>query len=158
MTVATRPRTTGAHRSGDGTVRRCSIVVDSTPAAARCARRFAETTVDFLDTRVDPHDLALLISEIVANAVHLDSGSVEVSLSPVDHRLRVEVRDHGEGMPEVLDPGADEVSGRGLLIVDRVSDRWGIDQFLPGKIVWFELAEPSAPSTEGSGSGRASAG
>jgi hypothetical protein len=61
-------------------------------------------------------------------------------------------------MPEVLDPGADEVSGRGLLIVDRVSDRWGIDQFLPGKIVWFELAEPSAPSTEGSGSGRASAG
>lgn len=146
---------TSSHRSGNGAVRRCSIVVDSTPAAARCARRFAEATVDFLDTRVDARDLALLISEIVANAVHLDSGSVEVSLSPVDHRLRVEVRDHGVGMPELLDPGADEVSGRGLLIVDRLADRWGIDQFLPGKIVWFELAERGSHSPERSGPGSA---
>ena len=56
--------------------------------------------------------------------------------------LRVEVRDHGYGLP-VLDHAAGLDGGLGLRLVDRLADRWGVDQFLPGKIVWFEL-EPRA--------------
>ena len=26
------------------------------------------------------------------------------------------------------------------MIVDRLADDWGVDEFLPGKIVWFEMA------------------
>ena len=50
-----------------------------------------------------------------------------------------EVRDTAGGRPERKDPAIDELSGRGLLIVDELADRWGVDEAPPGKSVWFEL-------------------
>src|SRR5256885_2322567 len=56
-----------------------------------------------------------------------------------ERRLRVEVRDAAAGRPERRDPSFDDLSGRGLLIVDELADRWGVDEAPPGKSVWFEL-------------------
>ena len=55
-------------------------------------------------------------------------------------RLRVEVVD-GSGqvpMPRHAVPDQDE-SGRGMLLVAGLSDRWGVDPGFGGKCVWFEL-------------------
>ena len=85
--------------------------------------------------------VALLTSELTANAVDLGAGEVVVTVRCIDDRLRVEVRDFGYGLPQVLHPEPiDQGGGRGLMIVDQLADDWGVDQFLPGKIVWFEMA------------------
>ena len=50
------------------------------------------------------------------------------------------MRDFGYGLPEVSHPGPNDLGGgRGLMIVEQLADAWGVDEFLPGKIVWFEL-------------------
>ena len=54
--------------------------------------------------------------------------------------LRVEVEDDDPTRPgPVVDvrPGAG--SGRGLRLVDQLSDSWGVDAADPGKVVWFAL-------------------
>jgi anti-sigma regulatory factor (Ser/Thr protein kinase) len=54
--------------------------------------------------------------------------------------LLVEVADEQQdtpvlfGVPDVL-----QESGRGILLVERLSDRWGSDALPTGKRVWFEL-------------------
>lgn len=149
MTVSSPPSTEptgpGSRRAAPGaTAQRMSAWYEAELTVPAAARRFAETAADLLNCHIEHDDLRLLVSELVTNAVELGEGRIELALSPCDDGgVRVEVRDEGYGAPEIRDPGPDDLNGRGLRIVDRVSRRWGVDQFLPGKIVWFELA----PST-----------
>ena len=94
--------------------------------------------------RVDVAEL--LTSELVANAlVHTDRDA-EVAvrlggrrLSSAAHRLRVEVRDFVARHPRPRCPDSEGTSGRGLLLVQSLSDAWGVLPHTTGKIVWFEL-------------------
>jgi anti-sigma regulatory factor (Ser/Thr protein kinase) len=118
------------------------LAITVTPAAASVAvvRHFVDFASHVLSARVDADVLAVLTSEVVANAVAAADASVTVSITQVDDRLRVEVLDHGFGVPEMRHPRPfDADGGRGLLIVNDLADAWGVQQFLPGKIVWFEL-------------------
>ncbi|MEU0003603.1 ATP-binding protein [Streptomyces sp. NPDC006314] len=85
---------------------------------------------------------ALLISEIVTNAVrHGHSHSVRViAEQPRRDRLRVAVVDKSRRMPELHIVGPDAIGGRGLLLVEALSDRWGTDLLPWGKRVWAEIA------------------
>jgi anti-sigma regulatory factor (Ser/Thr protein kinase) len=88
-------------------------------------------------------DVAVLTHELVKNALALDERHIRVSVQRrMPDAVRVEVTDYGYGLP-VLDHSGGLDGGFGLRLVDRLADRWGVDQFLPGKIVWFEL-EPRA--------------
>ncbi|MBM7170010.1 ATP-binding protein [Streptomyces sp. G44] len=84
----------------------------------------------------------LLISEIVTNAVrHGHSASVRVIAElPCPGRLRVTVADRSHHVPEQQVVGPDAIGGRGLLLVDVLSDRWGTDLLPWGKRVWAEIA------------------
>lgn len=84
----------------------------------------------------------LLISEIVTNAVRRSrSHSVRVIVEePRPDQLRVAVVDKSRRMPEVDIVGPDSIGGRGLLLVDALSDRWGTDLLPWGKRVWAEIA------------------
>lgn len=83
-------------------------------------------------------DLALLVSEVVTNAViHGTTGrgsQVHVHYRLLDDRLRVEVRDHG----------------RGLIVVASLAHRWDVIPRVIGKSVWFEilLNKQAAPDIE----------
>lgn len=85
--------------------------------------------------------LRLLVSELVTNAVRHASTTGEVRLKAwsTPQGLRVEVRDPGEGFaPGTPTPrGAD--GGYGLVLVERMAQRWGVDRD-EGTCVWFELA------------------
>jgi anti-sigma regulatory factor (Ser/Thr protein kinase) len=89
--------------------------------------------------------IVLLTSELVTNAVVHGRGPVHLLLVEDGDRLRVEV---GDGEPRLPDGAAkatdSEVSGRGLMILDRFADRWGSHprRTPPGKVVWFELRHP----------------
>lgn len=88
-------------------------------------------------------DIKLLVSEVVTNAVRHPSaaGAIEMKVTVRRGTVRVEVLDPGgDGFakPRVSTPPADALGGRGLLIVDRVATRWGVDGGTPTR-VWFEL-------------------
>ena len=106
-------------------------------------RRFVTDAVALLGLGAHD-DVAMLTHELVKNALALDEREVRVAVQRRrPDRLRVEVRDYGYGLPAIdRDGGLD--GGFGLRLVDRLADSWGVDQFLPGKIVWFEL-EPDPP-------------
>jgi hypothetical protein len=64
-----------------------------------------------------------------------------MSLYVVGDALRIEVTDtRGDRLPRLRHTAADAESGRGLLLVEALADRWG---FVPGppprKTVWAEV-------------------
>ncbi|MFB6785298.1 ATP-binding protein [Streptomyces olivaceus] len=90
---------------------------------------------------------ALIVTELIANASRHTPGS-EIRLTvarPDARRLRVGVVDREPARLPILSQAADDdESGRGLLLVDAVADRWGYDLHGSGrrpwgKEVWAEL-------------------
>ncbi|MCN9244556.1 ATP-binding protein [Streptomyces sp. RY43-2] len=92
-------------------------------------------------------DAVLLVSELTTNAVlHTDSGRLlcGLTLTGDERRLRIELHDDGRTpvRPPECRVGPDEESGRGLLLVQQLADRWGSARSTraEGKVVWAELA------------------
>jgi anti-sigma regulatory factor (Ser/Thr protein kinase) len=88
-------------------------------------------------------DILLLVTELVTNAVRhgADGASeqlgVQVLICP--ERLRVEVRDRGDGFePHQADSARGDHGGWGLVLVEELSDRWGVLRDGDGTVVWFE--------------------
>lgn len=100
-------------------------------------REAAERGVTGLANQV----VELLTSELLANAVlhGPQDGIVGVRLKTSDKLLRVTVTDRAPTAPVVLHPDPIEPSGRGMAIVEAMSNRWGVDLASGGKAVWFEL-------------------
>jgi len=86
---------------------------------------------------------AVLVAEVATNAVLHAASAFEVAVAVADDAVRVEVADDGGGTPRLLEPDRDSTKGRGLVIVDRLSRRWGVQsRGDESKIVWFELERP----------------
>lgn len=85
--------------------------------------------------------VGLLASELVTNAVkHGPSGGVvRVDVRRSGDRLRVAVRDESDGRPVRLEPGPTALSGRGVMLVDRLASEWGVEPADGAKTVWFEV-------------------
>lgn len=108
--------------------------------SVRWARRVvAEAAGEALDgERLE--DLLLATSEVVTNAVEHGAPPVLLRVAPAPERLRVEVQDGSPLPPRARDEVApSEIRGRGLAIVERCTDRWGVEPAADGKAVWFEL-------------------
>ena len=91
----------------------------------------------------------MVLSELVTNALRVPVPSdrqvgVRIARSPADGLLRLEVSDAGSGSPEVLAPSDEETGGRGLLLVEALAHRWGVEERAGGigKTVWAELKAP----------------
>jgi anti-sigma regulatory factor (Ser/Thr protein kinase) len=110
------------------------------PSSVRAARR---VVCDVVGQALPPpalDDVLLATSEVVTNALEHGGPPVELCVDCDSSHIRVEVRDGSPLPPRVRDevPSPAEVRGRGMVIVDRCTDRWGIDPLADGKKVWFE--------------------
>lgn len=106
------------------------------------ARRFVIDTV--VEWGVDSLDVVrLLVDELVANAVRHAATDVLVRVHLAESVLRVEVEDGTGAEPQLLQLGVMADHGRGLHLVDELSDRWGFEPTRDGKVVWCEL--PALP-------------
>lgn len=89
----------------------------------------------------------LLASELVSNVVvHTDS-HVLLAVEREDRALRVSVEDTSPDLPTLRNgpPGA-LGGGRGLVIVERLAEEWGVEPLpLGGKRVWFSVAYDRGP-------------
>ena len=94
-------------------------------------------------------DAVLAASELVTNALLHTDGSVELEVSAGPALVRVAVEDDSPIPPVagVLDESA--MCGRGLVLVSRLTTRWGVTpRHHGGKRVWFELEPGAEPQRE----------
>ncbi|MFJ9183849.1 ATP-binding protein [Streptomyces anulatus] len=125
--------------SGRTDSKRFRVRRDSIPAARRHVRR---VLVEWkLAGLVD--DATLITSELATNVITHAKGTgdyFELGLRRRNGVLILEVADSYQWlMPELRKPTDDETSGRGLLIVDMLAERWGVRPRNPGKTVWAHL-------------------
>jgi anti-sigma regulatory factor (Ser/Thr protein kinase) len=131
----------------DAAVLTASLALTDEPTAARAARRFLRGTLAGWGVGEAPIETAeLCVSELVTNAViHADATS-ELTVSLDDGMLTVAVRDHGGAGDEAALPVEDDdpmrVFGRGLVLVEALSDSWGAERDEVGTTSWFVLDLP----------------
>ncbi|MES4886712.1 ATP-binding protein [Streptomyces sp. NPDC096012] len=124
----------------------------STPRGARLARRLAGHRLDAWGIPYDcdaHHALTLIVGELAANAVRhgrVPGRDFHLSLARDATTVRIEVTDtRTEGVPVVATPTDLGDTGRGLLLVERLADRWDWHprRDNPGKTVWAEYVLPA---------------
>lgn len=83
----------------------------------------------------------LLASELVANALDHGDGDITMRMTRFPGELRVDVTDLSPQQPQVRPATLDDVRGRGLMILEALAARWGVEPLpdVNGKTVWFTL-------------------
>ncbi|MET9928213.1 MULTISPECIES: ATP-binding protein [unclassified Streptomyces] len=120
-----------------------AVQLSATRRGARLARLLA--TEQLRSWGLPLEDASLVIGELATNAAlhgYVPGRDFRIVLSVYDDVLRIEVADtRGESVPEKQDPDATCESGRGLLLVEALSVRWGTEHGpFPRKTVWAEVA------------------
>jgi anti-sigma regulatory factor (Ser/Thr protein kinase) len=148
MTTMALPRPAERHERRERQERRerhgCRVRLATGPAAAAEARRRVRDAIRSWQVPVDLDAALLLTSELVTNAVRHEAGqgaqAVVLAIACSRGRLRVDVHDTSRSLPAVAEVPADAETGRGLLLVETLSDEWGFYRTPAGKAVYFTLA------------------
>jgi anti-sigma regulatory factor (Ser/Thr protein kinase) len=102
-------------------------------------------------------EVLLLVTELVTNVVrHADAApdsTLRVELRHSSGTVRVAVYDEGAGfVTEAAGRRQDDHGGWGLLLVDRIADRWAITPTATGTCVSFEIRYAESLRISGSAS------
>lgn len=83
----------------------------------------------------------LLASELFANALHHGDGDIYMAVQRLPGELRVDMADGSPKHPRVKAMDLGDVRGRGMMILEALAVRWGVDPQPDGqgKTVWFVL-------------------
>lgn len=112
-----------------------------TSESAEPARGLVRTalTVWALESLVD--DAVLVVSELVGNAArHTQSHLIKVSVTRLaKDTVLVTVLDKDKTEVVRRDPGMDDTNGRGLMLVEALTECWGVTLLPWGKRVWAQL-------------------
>ncbi|WP_437035057.1 ATP-binding protein [Streptomyces caelestis] len=119
-----------------------NVLLSATPRSARLARLLMDAQLR--SWGYDSDAARHVVAELAANAVthgRVLGRDFRLDFYVVDHTLRIEVTDtRGERLPELQPPSPEAESGRGLLLVEALADRWGVSEGrFPRKTVWAEL-------------------
>ncbi|MCB5180710.1 SpoIIE family protein phosphatase [Streptomyces antimicrobicus] len=119
-------------------------VAPGDPEALVSARHMIGAAVRAWGARDRADEMELVADELIVNALMHTDGPAIVTLRVLpgtgpDRRLRVEVEDRSSALPRRRDAGDSGVSGRGLMLVDRLADVWGVEPRGGGKCVWCEF-------------------
>ncbi|MBL8929763.1 MAG: SpoIIE family protein phosphatase [Kineosporiaceae bacterium] len=133
----------------------CALVVRHTrdapaPAARRThlpprahsvgeARRLAREALTEWGVARRRDEIVLAVSELVTNAVTHAETSLTLQLEVLERAVRVTVVDQSPALPEHQLAEPAEEHGRGVHLVELVSDRWGATITPDGKCVWAEF-------------------
>ncbi|MCU1673309.1 MAG: putative anti-sigma regulatory factor, serine/threonine protein kinase [Frankiales bacterium] len=126
------------------TTERAELLLPANDTAPAAARAFAREN-DCTEHAAQVLEAALLlISELVTNSVSYGRPPVLLAVEcDGGGGLKVRVRDGSTVLPLQRQARGGDESGRGLTIVDLMSDAWGVepvqDEHGVGKAVWFEL-------------------
>jgi CheY-like chemotaxis protein/anti-sigma regulatory factor (Ser/Thr protein kinase) len=85
-------------------------------------------------------DAAVVVSELVSNAIRHAESSSELRMRYASEVLRIELLDSSRTVPQLRDAHANDSGGRGLLLVAALSHAWGVDPHADGKVVWVQFS------------------
>ncbi|MFI6562339.1 SpoIIE family protein phosphatase [Streptomyces sp. NPDC050534] len=120
-------------------------VAPGDPEALTQARHMIRAAVRAWGAGERADEIELVADEVITNALMHTEGAAIVTLRVLtgsDRRLRVEVEDSSSALPRRREAGESGVSGRGLLLVDLLTDVWGVEARGGGKCVWCEFLVP----------------
>lgn len=115
-----------------------AFTLPAAPESAGAARRRVRSALSSRSLEDLAGDAELIVSEFTANAVRHAGSPVEVVLITAGGVLMIIAADSSR-VPPVLCGTGDGESGRGLVIVDGVADRWGWWPSSAGKSVWAAI-------------------
>ena len=112
------------------------------PTSVGAARRFVRDVLMSRQVRDGVVDtVELLTSEVVTNAIVHGRSGPQLAVEVDGDVVRVAVRDLSPDLPVRRLGNLDDVSGRGVIIVEELASAWGVDRERGGaKRVWFEVA------------------
>ncbi len=84
-------------------------------------------------------DAALIVSELIANAIQASASRIRLEVDLHRSQLVVTVLDDAAGWPTPRTAGPTATNGRGLAIVEAVSNEWGVTSRVGSKQVWAIL-------------------
>ncbi|MBT2395543.1 ATP-binding protein [Streptomyces sp. ISL-100] len=99
----------------------------------------------------------LCVTELVTNVLtHIGPGTpTTLVVSMAGTRLRIEVHDpDARALPTLLAATDRDESGRGMAIIDAITDRWGVVLRADSKVTWCELPTDLITPTGHTGGGR----
>ncbi|MFF9076079.1 ATP-binding protein [Streptomyces sp. NPDC014872] len=147
-----------AELGADGPVPRSFALAVALPADREAIGLLRHDLVDLLRTSGLGHladDFVLGAQELMANAVvhgcrRVHDGTIAVSVSCDGQRIRFKVQDPSDEQPRVRAAADEAMSGRGMLIVEALADRWGVEAPSDGtgKSVWMEMSCTPASGRE----------
>lgn len=92
-------------------------------------------------------DLLLAASELTANAIQHGGGADHLSAVRGVTTITIAVTDHRpDALPSVQRLRGAASSGRGMAIVDAISDHWGVTVYADRKVVWCGFSSAPASS------------
>jgi anti-sigma regulatory factor (Ser/Thr protein kinase) len=128
------------------------LAIGALPTATPCARLHARNIACEWGLHGLADTIELVVSELVTNAVKASTDQdqrphytdehglawIHLRLSTDRRAVLVEVWDENVALPAPNQPGLDAESGRGLMLVEALAERWGWDLAATGrgKIVW----------------------
>lgn len=132
-----------------GTIPHFSVRLSPTPRGARLARLLTEQQLRTWGLPLEAP--TQIVAELAANAAthgRVPGRDFQLLLYVVGGVLRIEVTDtRGDRLPRLTTPAEDGESGRGLVLVAALADRWGVTEGRhPRKTVWAEVALPTPRS------------
>ncbi|UUU37019.1 ATP-binding protein [Streptomyces sp. CA-210063] len=133
-------------------VRNFSVRLSPTPRGARLARLLATEQLRTWGLPSDPAEH--IVAELAANAAthgRIRGRDFDLTMYVIGDTLRIEVTDtRAERLPCTQHPAPDAESGRGLLLVEALADRWGTAPGRPPrKTIWAEVTLRPAPAPGG---------
>ncbi|MEU2716024.1 ATP-binding protein [Streptomyces sp. NPDC007205] len=132
-----------------------SVRLSPTPRGARLARLLTEQQLRSWGLPLEK--ATQIVAELAANAAthgRVPGRDFQLLLYVVGDTLRIEITDtRSDRLPRLQPPVSDGESGRGLVLVEALADRWGVTHGRhPRKTVWAEVTFP-APVAGGPCSG-----
>ncbi len=131
----------GAAPAGEG-FQRSSVFVPA-PDAIGAARRFVTGALRSWGEQRLLWEAALVTSELATNAVRHGHSPFRASVGRTDGVVRIGIEDARSGLPQLRRAELEDTGGRGVAIVEHLSDRWGCDELAEGKVTWAELTSTS---------------
>ena len=110
------------------------------PNSSATARAFLREALRTWDLDGFGDVTEVLTTELVSNVVRHVGAPMTLRASRTPTSIRVEVDDPSDEPPVKRSPGPSAERGRGVLLIDALSNQWGTEQHAEGgKTVWFEI-------------------
>ncbi|MFR9788376.1 SpoIIE family protein phosphatase [Streptomyces sp. MB22_4] len=118
--------------------------VPSDPSAVSGLRRAVTGRLEEWGLDEPAFGMELVLSELVTNAIRYGSEPIRLRLIR-DRALICEVADGSNTSPHLRYAATTDEGGRGLFLVQQMTERWGTRYSPQGKVIWAEMALRGAP-------------